>query len=68
MNDSENRRRFPFDLYVTNKQGDDDVNLIELVNMLWCKRKVVFFITFIFAVGGLFIAFFFRITGPVWRS
>ncbi|ECW0470407.1 TPA: Wzz/FepE/Etk N-terminal domain-containing protein [Salmonella enterica] len=42
---------------VTDKSGVDELDLIELMNVLWCKRKLIFIITCIFAVAGVFVAF-----------
>ena len=40
----------------TNTRGDE-IDLIEVINTLWCKRKSVFITTCVFIVVGLFVSF-----------
>nr|WP_258143065.1 LPS O-antigen length regulator Wzz(fepE) [Escherichia coli] len=42
---------------INSASGKDEVDLIELINVLWRKRKFIFIIACFFAVTGVFVAF-----------
>ncbi|EMU7669013.1 hypothetical protein AAAD23_005645 [Escherichia coli] len=43
--------------YIKYKPTDEEVDIIELVDRLWQRKKLIIIIAFIFAVFGLFVSF-----------
>lgn len=57
MKDSEMKDDSYSCMSINSASGKDEIDLTELINTLWRKRKFIFIIACVFAVTGLFAAF-----------